>query len=62
MKKLKINTDNSLLKEISLLRDLDHPNVIKFYTSFIDGDHIYLILELAPKGDLLKLITKQKAE
>jgi len=39
-----------------LLKDLDHPNIIKLHTSFVENDHLYLVLELANGGDMLKLI------
>lgn len=48
--------NQSVLKEIVVLKDLDHPNIIKLYTSFVEGDSLYLILELAEEGDLLKMI------
>lgn len=33
-------------KEISILKGVDHPNVIKFYTSFVENDSVYIIMEL----------------
>jgi serine/threonine protein kinase len=57
MKKIKMQKQNtSLLKEIVVLKDLDHPNIIKLFTSFVEGDSLYLILELAKEGDLLRVI------
>ena len=61
MKKIKINrSDSGILKEIMLLRDLNHNNIISLYTSFVEGDHIFLIMECAPRGDMLQHIEKQK--
>jgi len=37
---------NNISKEVSILKCLDHPNVVKFYTSFTDSDFIYIIMEL----------------
>lgn len=39
-----------------MLKDLDHPNIIKLHTWFVENDNLYLVLELASGGDLLKLI------
>lgn len=44
------------LKEINLLQQVKHPNIINFYTSYIDHDVLYIVLELADGGDLSKLI------
>ncbi len=32
------------MREASLLRNLDHPNIVKFYDSFIE-EHFYLVTE-----------------
>ena len=37
---------------------LNHPNIIKFYSSFSDSRHLYLSLEYAPNYDLADLIYK----
>ncbi|KAH7713952.1 NEK/NEK6 protein kinase [Aphelenchoides avenae] len=44
------------LKEIDLLRKLDHDNIIRYYASFIVDKDLYIVLELADAGDLNRLI------
>lgn len=46
-------------KEIHLHEKLDHVNIIKCYTSFIEDGQMYIVLELADGGDLNRLIRVQ---
>lgn len=44
-------------KEINLLQQLDHPNIIKHIGYFISSNDLYIILELAGGGDLSRLLS-----
>ena len=33
------------MHEANLLRNLDHPNIVKFHDMFIDGDYFCLVTE-----------------
>ena len=51
---------NQLFNEISLLRKLDHKNIIKLYRVYEDLENVYLILELVASGNLLQKVVNQK--
>ncbi|CAF4565742.1 unnamed protein product [Rotaria socialis] len=43
-------------REISLLQQLNHHNVIKYISHFVEENDLYIVLELASAGDLAKMI------
>ena len=50
------------LKEVELLKVVDHPNVVKFYDSFIFENELYIATEFADKGDLRKYLKRRIME
>ena len=48
------------LNEAKFLRLLSHPNIIKYYSSFQEGDFLYIIEEFADNGDMTNLLKKHK--
>lgn len=35
-----------ICKEVAILKDLNHPNIIRYYNSFADPCNVYIIMEL----------------
>lgn len=38
--------------EVSILKRIDHPHVIRLREYFTDQQHLYIIMQYASKGDL----------
>ncbi|KAJ4896388.1 Protein kinase superfamily protein [Raphanus sativus] len=55
-KKLSPKVRDNLLKEISILSTIHHPNIIRFYEAIETGDRIFLVLEYCSGGDLAEYI------
>ena len=47
-----------LVKEIYILKNLDHPNIMKIYEIFIDKKNFYIISEFCDQGDLFTKMEK----
>ena len=57
---LSLINDQDLIKyyenESLFMKNLDHPNVCKLYTSFKEGDIVYMIMEFMDNGDLFTFL------
>ena len=49
---------NSFLDEIEILKNLEHPNIMKIYESFNDKKNVYIVSEYCDEGDLLGKMEK----
>ena len=47
-------------QEILLLQQLDHPNINKYYKSFINNNCLYIIMEFMDNGDISGFISAHK--
>lgn len=52
IKHLKSKNSKEYLKEAQILKKIRHNNIIKYYSSFIDGNCLYIVMEYADGGDL----------
>ena len=52
----KIQNMEKFMMEISILQQLDHPNVLKLYEYFEDEKYVYLVTELCKGGELFDRI------
>ena len=54
-------TDKDIIHEIMIMKNLDHPHVIKLYEFYIDDYNYYLINEFCSEGDLSDKMYKLKS-
>ncbi|KAK8925689.1 Mitogen-activated protein kinase kinase kinase 2 [Platanthera zijinensis] len=47
---------SKVLHEVKMLHDLDHPNILKFYSWYESSAHLWLILEYCVGRDLMSLL------
>ena len=52
---------SALIDEIKILKELDHPNILKLYEFYEDKKNFYLISEFCDQGDLLGKMKKLKS-
>ena len=52
--------ENFLPRELAVVRGLQHPNLIRFYQSIETTHRVFIIMEYAENGSLLRLIRKEK--
>ena len=49
---------SKLLDEILILKNIDHPNIMKLYEFFEDNENCYMVSEFCDQGDLLQKLDK----
>lgn len=50
----------SFFNEMSILKNVDHPNIIKLFETYYDSGYYYLVEEFCSGGDMYDYIKKQK--
>lgn len=58
--KMQEKEKQQLVSEVNILRDLSHPNIVKYYDRIIDKQNakIYIIMEFCEGGDLAQIIRR----
>jgi len=56
-KKLADHLD-AIQEEVAILTKLDHPNIVKYYETYVDEKYIYLVMEYIDGGELFDKIAK----
>ena len=54
-------TDKDIIREITIMKNLDHPHIIKLFEFYIDEFNYYLINEFCTEGDLSEKMCKLKS-
>ena len=44
------------MKEVQILKKLDHPNIIKYLGSFVEEEALFIVMEYAEGGDLHRIL------
>ena len=62
--KMKEKEKQQLVSEVNILRELRHPNIVKYYDRILDkpNSKIYIVMEYCERGDMGLLIKKCKRE
>lgn len=50
------STFKCIMKEVEIMKGLNHPNIVRLIEIFEDEDHIFVVLEHADRGDLLSYV------
>ena len=59
---LKKITRNEAINEVTILNKLEHPNIVKYYDSFIENKNLNIIMEFCEGGDLSVFIRKVRMQ
>jgi serine/threonine-protein kinase Nek2 len=53
-----------LVNEVNILREMKHPNIVRYYDRIIDREttKIYIVMEFCEGGDVAGLIKKYRRE
>ena len=57
---LKPKRRKNVAQEVLLLRKLHHPNIIQYYTSFVENHALHIVMEYADGGDMYRELRKRR--
>lgn len=49
----------AIQEEVAILTNLDHPNIVKYYETYVDEKYMYLVMEYIGGGELFEKISQQ---
>ena len=49
-----------IAKEIDIIRDLDHPNIVRIFEGYEDQKYLYIVTEFVTGGELLSELIRRK--
>lgn len=52
---MKSNQKEKMVQEITIHKNINHRNIVKFYNNFEDENFVYVVLELCHKRSLMEL-------
>jgi NIMA (never in mitosis gene a)-related kinase len=63
-RKMSEKEKKQLVTEVNILRELRHPNIVRYYERFVDRENslIHIVMEYCEGGDLAALIRKCKSD
>lgn len=53
--------ENAVEREIEILKQLKHPNIVALHDIFVDHKHYYLVMDYVPHGDLMDFLLNAQA-
>lgn len=56
LKKITQKKNNHKFNEVKILQSIHHPHLIKFISSFVDDNYLYIVMEYCEYGDLYTLL------
>jgi calcium-dependent protein kinase len=48
----------AIKQEVDIISKLDHPNIVKYYETYVDDKYIYLVMEYIGGGELFEKISQ----
>lgn len=61
LKKVSIKSESEFMHEISMLKCIDHPSVLKYYECYQDEFNYYIVTEYCKGGELLTFLIENRA-
>ncbi|XDC78725.1 hypothetical protein R6Z07F_009898 [Ovis aries] len=58
--KMPIQGKEASKKEVILLAEMKHPNIVTFFNSFQENNRLFIVMEYCDGGDLMKRIRRQR--